>query len=92
MKQFKDFLIVEDVASDDDTLLPEGFVYSEEPLFEGESVQHSDIPAMLVMRRTSVRMFPNGQKIALYKIDKLNKFITIPYNNDNWVLTADSHK
>lgn len=77
---------------EDDLLLPEGFVYDEEPLLEGKAAHHGDIPAVLVMRRTAVRMFPNGQKIALYKVDKINKYITIPYTDDQWVMTAEPNK
>jgi hypothetical protein len=36
---------------------------------------------MLVMRRKSIRQFPNGQRVALYYIDKLKKFVTIPYDD-----------
>ena len=36
-------------------------------------------PMVLVMRRESIRNFPNGMQIGLYKIDKLNKYITIPF-------------
>ena len=41
-----------------------------------------DLPAVLVMKRKAIRQFPNGQKVALYHVDKLNKYITIPYDKD----------
>jgi hypothetical protein len=37
-------------------------------------------PAVLVMRRKSVRLFPNGQNVAMYYIDKLDKYITVPFS------------
>jgi hypothetical protein len=93
MKPFKDFLIKESVVEiDDSILLPEGFVYSEEPELEGIITEEKggDPPAVLVMRRTAIRMFPNGQKIALYKVDKLNKFITVPYDDkDSMIMTTN---
>ena len=40
-----------------------------------------DPPNILIMRRQSIRQFPGGKKVALYKIDKLDKVVTIPYND-----------
>lgn len=54
------------------------------PVYEGKTVkQHKEIdpPTVLVMRRKSVRQFPNGQRVALYYIDKLNKYVTVPYDD-----------
>jgi len=91
MKQFKDFLVTEDTIDekDDSVLLPEGFVYNDEPLLEGNPSSPGSIPAVLVMRRIAIRQFPNGQKIALYKVDKINKYVTVPYSEDNWIMTAE---
>lgn len=92
MRQFKDFLVTEDtITEDDDILLPEGFVYNQEPLLEGVPAHKKvgDPPAVLIMRRTSFRMFPNGQRIALYKVDKINKYVTVPYTDDNWIMTSE---
>ncbi len=36
-------------------------------------------PQILVMRRMSIRQFPNGQNVALYYVDKINKYVTVPY-------------
>jgi hypothetical protein len=91
MKQFKDFIVEQSeiISEDDDILLPEGFVYDEEPLLEGAPSSGRDIPAVLVMRRTAIRMFPGGQKIALYKVDKINKYVTVPYDNQNWLMSGE---
>jgi len=32
----------------------------------------------------SVRQFADGRRVALYRIDKLNKYVTIPYGNLAW--------
>lgn len=45
-----------------------------------------DPPNVLVMRRVSIRSYPNGQKVALYKIDSLNLTVTIPYEEN--IVTA----
>ncbi len=37
-------------------------------------------PAMIVMRRLSVRSFPNGQKVAMYFSRTINRYLTVPYN------------
>ena len=49
-----------------------------------------DPPVLLVMRRKSIRQFPNGQRVALYFIDKLNKYVSVPYDdNGNMSLTIE---
>lgn len=58
-------------------------VATDYPMFEGKEASHSDEdpPPILMMRRKSIRLFPNGQKVALYYIDKLNKYVSIPYSS-----------
>lgn len=91
MRQFKDFLITKDaVIEDDGVLLPEGFVYGEEPVLESVKLKHHEMPAVLVLRRTSFRQFPNGQIIALYHADKINKYITIPYDDETLPLVSQA--
>lgn len=43
-----------------------------------------DPPNILLMRRHSIRQFANGQKVALYYVDKINKLVTIPYSDMVW--------
>lgn len=43
-----------------------------------------DPPAVLMMKRTSVRLFPNNQRVALYYVDKINKYVTVPYTAMQW--------
>ena len=43
-----------------------------------------DPPAVLIMKRVSIRQFAGGKKVALYYIDKLNKYVTIPYSDLQW--------
>ena len=39
----------------------------------------NDPPFVLVLKRKAIRLYPNGQKIALYHNTKLNKFFSVPY-------------
>lgn len=43
-----------------------------------------DPPAVLIMRRKSIRQFPNGQRVAMYYVDKINKYVTVPYVAMQW--------
>ena len=43
-----------------------------------------DPPAILIMRRKAIRQYPNGQRVALYYVDKLNKYVTVPYSDMQW--------
>lgn len=56
------------------------------PVMEGKTSlsQELDPPAVLIMRRKSIRQFPNGQRVALYYVDKINKYVTVPYENMQW--------
>lgn len=72
MKSFKDFSTKEPVEEDIDGMPG---VFTSKP---------SDPPNILIMRRKSIRQFPNGQRVALYQIDKLNKYISIPYMEKTW--------
>jgi len=42
----------------------------------------SDPPPVLVLRRKSIRRLSNKQKVALYYVDKINKYVTIPYEGN----------
>jgi hypothetical protein len=54
-------------------------------LQEVENHEHqADPPNVLVMRRVSIRQFPQGNKVALYYIEALNQYVTVPYSNLGW--------
>jgi hypothetical protein len=60
---------------------------SEEPR-QNHSKPH-DPPMVLIMRRKQIRQFPNGQKVALYYVDKINKYITVPYSSMQWSASVE---
>jgi hypothetical protein len=39
-----------------------------------------DPPAVMIMRRKSIRQFPNGQRVAIYYIEALKKYVSVPYD------------
>jgi hypothetical protein len=47
-----------------------------------------DPPAVLLMKRKSVRQFSDGQRVALYYVEKLDKYVTVPYNAMQWSITV----
>ena len=51
---------------------------------EANQNKSMDPPAVLVMKRKSVRLFPNDQRVALYYVDKINKYVTVPYTAMQW--------
>ena len=53
-----------------------------------EARDSMDPPAVLIMKRKSVRMFPNNQRVALYYVDKINKYVTVPYTAMQWSSTG----
>lgn len=59
--------------------------------FMAEGVKHQkqmDPPAVLIMKRKSIRQFPNDQRVALYYVDKLDKYVTVPYTAMQWSSTG----
>lgn len=57
------------------------------PVMENDKQNHlqpHDPPAVLVMKRKSIRLYPNGERVALYYVDKINKYVTIPYSSLQW--------
>lgn len=52
---------------------------------EAQNHEHqADPPNVLVMRRVSVRQFPQGNKVALYYIEALDQYVTVPYSTLAW--------
>lgn len=64
------------------------------PVYEGKLTEararDMDPPAVLIMRRKSIRQFPNGQRVALYYVDKINKYVTVPYEDMQWSVTNET--
>jgi len=54
---------------------------------ESNSKLPTDPPAVMIMKRVSIRQFGDGQRVALYHVDKINKYITIPYNASHWAIS-----
>ena len=48
-----------------------------------------DPPQILIMKRKWVRQYPNNQRVALYFVDKINKYVTVPYTAMQWSASAD---
>ena len=58
--------------------------YEEISLEEAKELVGIDVnqmPAMLILKRRAIRVFPDGQKVGLYYSDRLNKFVTIPFSS-----------
>lgn len=89
MKTLKDFVSSADVENPEiiiESLEPEVLEVEELPNLLGEAVKQKplDPPAVLLMKRKSVRQYPNGQRVALYYVDKINKYVTVPYTEMQW--------
>ena len=80
MKNLKEFLEQQQINSND-ILDAEDLPVV---LGEADKSEKMDPPAMLIMRRKSIRQFPNGQRVALYYVDKINKYVTVPYMASMW--------
>ena len=52
----------------------------------------SDPPAVLVLKRKAIRVFPNEKKVALYHSDVLGKYISVPYGPGSLVTESTRYK
>lgn len=43
------------------------------------AIDVNDLPAVLLLKRKSIRVFPDNQKVAMYYSEKLKKYVTIPF-------------
>lgn len=53
-------------------------------LTESATRDTMDPPQVLLMKRRWVRVFPNNQRVALYYVEKINKYVTVPYTAMQW--------
>lgn len=93
MKSYKDFLenkkqSIREQVEETVSCEPEILEVEELPNLLGESVENRnepmDPPNVLIMRRVSIRQYPNKQRVALYFVDKINKYVTVPYTAMQW--------
>lgn len=43
----------------------------------------STAPALLVLKRRGIRIYPDGQQVALYFNDRFNMIFTVPFGRSN---------
>jgi hypothetical protein len=51
---------------------------------------HKDLPQVLILKRTYIQRFPNGQQVALYHSEHLDQFITVPLDGSKFSNTTES--
>jgi hypothetical protein len=91
MKAFKDFSVKKEIIPEQvEASLPEELEVTDflPPLSEAELKQNHtlphDPPPVLIMRRKAIRQYPNGQRVAMYYVDKIDKYVTVPYSSLQW--------
>lgn len=52
--------------------------------------KHKELPQVLVLKRTFIQRFPNGQQVALYHSDHLDQYITIPLDGSQFSNTTEA--
>lgn len=52
---------------------------SEEKKTKNISIDINEMPALLILKRRAIRVFPDGQKVALYWADRINRYVTVPF-------------
>lgn len=62
------------VASND-----EPDILSEQTKTKTKNIDINEMPALLILKRRAIRVFPDGQKVALYWADRINRYVTVPF-------------
>jgi hypothetical protein len=52
--------------------------------------RETDLPQVLVLKRTFIQRFPNGQQVALYHSDYLDQYITVPLDSSQFSNTTEA--
>lgn len=86
MKRFKDFLSDKEQCQEDiEVSTPEelALMAANRPVLEGVSGYSldNDPPTVLVMHRKEIRHLDEGKRVGIYFVEKLNKYVTVPYDN-----------
>ena len=91
MKTLKEFVATRNVEQKEPEVVVENqeveILESEDlPKVLGEAAKPDpvDPPVVLMMHRKAIRQYPNGQRVALYYVDKINKYVTVPYMASMW--------
>jgi hypothetical protein len=52
--------------------------------------KHKELPQILILKRSYIQRFPNGQQVALYHSEALDQFITVPLDGSQFSNTTES--
>ena len=51
-----------------------------DPRFGRGYPSQKDVPSVLLLKRKAIRVFPDGQKVALYYAQAIDKYVSIPFS------------
>lgn len=61
-----------------------------------KNIDINEMPALLILKRRAIRVFPDGQKVALYWADRINRYVTVPFEgvglSEETIIEADTEK
>jgi len=60
-----------------------------DPRVKRYGYSQKDAPSVLLLKRKAIRVFPDGQKVALYYAQAIDKYVSIPFSeigiNETWL-------
>jgi len=97
VKTLKDFISTKEEPLPEvmeESVEPEFLDVEELPSFiaEDKKSEKHDPPAVLIMRRVGVRQYPNKQTVALYYVDKIHKYVTVPYDKSQQIVSVSEEE
>ena len=58
----------------------DGYLSKYDPRYD-KMPNEKQIPAVIILKRKAIRIYPDNQKVALYYSQALDKYVTIPFGN-----------
>ena len=84
--------IKQDVMKEAVTVDTKDYLTKMDPRVKRYGYSQKDAPSVLLLKRKAIRVFPDGEKVALYYAQAIDKYVSIPFSeigiNENWITTA----
>lgn len=72
--------VKQDVMKEAKDWTTKDYLSKNDPRFGRGYPDNSKVPAVLLLKRKSMRVFPDGQKVALYYAQAIDKYVSIPFS------------
>lgn len=84
--------IKQDVMKESVVVDTKNYLTKMDPRVKRYGYSQKDAPSVLLLKRKAIRVFPDGEKVALYYAQAIDRYVSIPFSeigiNENWAMAA----